>query len=65
MRGGTEGCTPAGESAFTLGCTVTIGHERLHPGDVAILVERDEFLASTAFTNVKVWTLDGNLGAYS
>lgn len=30
VRGGTEGCTPAGRKSFTVGCTVTIGAERLH-----------------------------------
>lgn len=34
-------------------------------GDVSILVERDQFLEETAYTNVKVWTLDANLSAHS
>lgn len=37
---------------------------RMGTGDVAILVERDEFRASTAYTDVRVWTLERNLGAY-
>lgn len=30
-------------------------------GDVALLVERDQFLNSTAFAAAQVWTLDGDL----
>ncbi|QWL28865.1 hypothetical protein E2R33_09805 [Rathayibacter toxicus] len=34
-------------------------------GDLAILVERDRFLAETAFTDVRVWTLDTRLDAHA
>lgn len=32
-------------------------------GDIAILVERDQFLASTAIRSVKVWTFDEGLAS--
>lgn len=34
-------------------------------GDVAILVERDQFLATTAVRNVQVWTFDEGLSAFA
>ncbi|MGI8808043.1 MAG: hypothetical protein ACR2KK_09425 [Acidimicrobiales bacterium] len=36
---------------------------RVGAGDIAILVERDQFLASTAIRTVQVWTFDEGLNA--
>lgn len=41
-----------------------IGDGRLGSGDVAILVERDQFERSTAYANVRIWSLDSTLAAY-
>lgn len=41
-----------------------LGDGRLGTGDVAILVERDQFKRKTAHTHVTVWTLDEELSAY-
>jgi len=41
------------------------GNRQLGSGDVAILVERERFKARGAFTDVRVWTLDKKLEAYS
>jgi cytochrome P450 len=43
------------------------GNGLLGAGDVAILVERDRFIAETAYkaAEVEVWTLDNTLRAYS
>jgi hypothetical protein len=38
---------------------------RVGAGDVAILVERDRFRKSSAFSDVSVWTLDSDLAAYA
>lgn len=37
----------------------------LGTGDIAILVERDQFRADAAFTDIRVWTLDAELRAHS
>lgn len=37
----------------------------LGAGDIAILVERDQFRASTAFDDVRVWSLDAGLQSHS
>lgn len=37
----------------------------LGAGDLAILVERDLFIKSSAFTDVRVWTIDEKLDSYS
>src|SRR5262249_44321070 len=42
-----------------------LGNGHMGAGDVAILVERDQFKARSAFTSVGVWTLETTLGAYS
>ena len=41
-----------------------LGDGRLGTGDVAILVERDQFKQSVAHTGVEVWTFDNELSAY-
>lgn len=38
-----------------------LGDGRLGTGDVAILVERDQFKRKTAHASLKVWTLDREL----
>ena len=42
-----------------------LGDGRLGTGDVAILVERDQFKKKTAHAGVDVWTLDDELSAHS
>ena len=42
-----------------------LGDGRLGTGDVAILVERDQFKTKTAHARVDVWTLDDELASYS
>ena len=42
-----------------------LGDGRLGTGDVAILVERDQFKRKTAHASVEVWTLENELSAYS
>ncbi|WP_419838477.1 hypothetical protein [Candidatus Poriferisodalis sp.] len=42
-----------------------IGDGRLGTGDVALLVERDQFLRGTQYTSAQVWSLDQELTAYS
>ena len=42
-----------------------IGDGRLGAGDVALLVERDQFLRGTQYTSAEVWSLDQELTAYS
>ena len=42
-----------------------IGDGRLGTGDVALLVERDQFLRGTQYTSAEVWSLDQELTAYS
>ena len=42
-----------------------IGDGRLGTGDVALLVERDQFLRETAYVRAEVWSLDQELTAYS
>ena len=42
-----------------------LGDGRLGSGDVAILVERDQFKRKTAHASVEVWTFDAKLAAYS
>lgn len=34
-------------------------------GDLSILVERDQFVRDSAFSNVQIWTLDRRLAAYA
>jgi hypothetical protein len=34
-------------------------------GDLAILVERDQFRKATAFSDVRIWSLDAKLTAYA
>ncbi|WP_419944498.1 hypothetical protein [Candidatus Poriferisodalis sp.] len=41
-----------------------VGDGRLGSGDVAILVERDQFQRSTAHVDVRIWSLDDTLAAY-
>ena len=41
-----------------------IGDRRMGTGDVALLVERDQFKRQTAYVDVGVWSLDGELSAY-
>lgn len=41
-----------------------LGNGRLGTGDVAILVERDQFSRRTAHASMEVWTLDRELSAY-
>lgn len=42
-----------------------LGDGRLGTGDLAILVERDQFERNMAHASVEVWTLDDELSAYS
>lgn len=42
-----------------------LGDGRLGTGDVALLVERDQFLRETAYVTAEIWTLDNQLAAYS
>lgn len=42
-----------------------LGDGRLGTGDVAILVERDQFKKKTAHAGVEVWTLDDELSAHN
>lgn len=42
-----------------------LGDGRLGTGDLAILVERDQFKKQTAYTDVVVWSLDEELAALS
>ena len=37
----------------------------LAAGDLAILIERDEFINSTSFSDVRIWTLDEKLDVYN
>ncbi|MCY4069374.1 MAG: hypothetical protein OXE79_09780 [Acidimicrobiaceae bacterium] len=41
-----------------------LGDGRLGTGDVAILVERDQFKRSVAHATIKVWTFDSELAAH-
>lgn len=41
-----------------------LGDGRLGTGDVAILVERDQFKRKTAHASLEVWTLDSELSAH-
>ena len=41
-----------------------LGDGRLGTGDVAILVERDQFSRKTAHASLEVWTLDSELSAH-
>ena len=41
-----------------------IGDRRMGTGDVALLVERDQFKRQTAYVDVGVWSLDGELSTY-
>lgn len=41
-----------------------LGDGRLGTGDVAILVERDQFKRKTAHASLDVWTLDSELSAH-
>lgn len=42
-----------------------LGDGRMGTGDVALLVERDEFRNASSFTDVRVWTLEAALGSYA
>ena len=42
-----------------------LGDGRLSTGDIAILVERDQFKKKASHRGVEVWTLDDDLAAYS
>ena len=42
-----------------------LGDGRLGTGDLAILVERDQFKRKTAHADVEVWTLDEELSSHS
>ncbi len=42
-----------------------LGDGRLGTGDVALLVERDQFPRETAYVTAEIWTLDDQLAAYS
>lgn len=42
-----------------------LGDGRMGVGDVVLLVERDEFRARTAYQDVRVWTLEDEMGAYA
>lgn len=50
---------------FVIPVTAMMGNKHLGAGDVAILVERDQFRARTSFTGVTIWTLDLRLRPYS
>lgn len=41
------------------------GTGQMGAGDLAILIERERFKSRGAFTDVRIWTLDQRLGAYS
>lgn len=41
-----------------------ISDRRMATGDVSILVERDQFREETAYTDVRVWSLDSQLQAF-
>lgn len=41
-----------------------ISDKRMASGDVAILVERDRFRDETAYTDVRVWSLDAQLQSF-
>ncbi len=41
-----------------------ISDKRMASGDVAILVERDRFRNETAYTDVRVWSLDSQLQSF-
>lgn len=41
-----------------------LGDSRMGTGDVAILVERDDFRDKSAYTTFEVWSLDAELRAY-
>ncbi len=53
----------AGDST---GSTLTdlLADRRMGTGDVAILVERDDFRSSSAYTAFEVWSLDAELSAH-
>ncbi|WP_448630326.1 hypothetical protein [Cellulomonas soli] len=42
-----------------------LANATLGTGDLSILVERDHFRRETAFSDVRVWTLDASLLAYA
>ncbi len=42
-----------------------LGNGTMGTGDLAILSERDEFMARTSFRSVEVWTLEATMAAYS
>lgn len=42
-----------------------LGNGTMGTGDLAILCERDAFRERTHFTEVKIWTLEAHLAAYS
>lgn len=43
---------------------VTLLGNKLGTGDVAILVERDQFVSETAYVRTEIWTLDAELRAH-
>lgn len=42
-----------------------LGDGRMGTGDVALLVERDEFRSASSYTDVRIWTLEATMGAYA
>ena len=42
-----------------------LGDGRMGTGDVSILVEREKFTRSSTYTDVRLWTLEKELGSYS
>jgi len=43
----------------------TLAAARVGAGDVAVLVERDQWLAASAFSIARVWTFDAGLAAHA
>jgi hypothetical protein len=43
----------------------TLAAQKVGAGDIALLVERDQLLASSAYTSAKVWTFDAGLAAHA
>ncbi len=42
-----------------------LGDGRMGTGDVALLVERDEFRAASSYRDVRIWTLEKSLSSFS
>ncbi len=62
-RLGAEFLTALCDGASTGESLEALAAAKVGAGDVAILVERDQFLSSTAIRNVQVWTFDEGLAA--